>query len=56
MFVFPGFASWRDLCICFPAAHPLGWAWGEDTFGEGRQRAGGGAGRPALQYRLPGGS
>lgn len=49
-----GFASRRDLYICVPAAHPPGGAWGEDSFGEGRQRAGGGAGGPALQYTLPG--
>lgn len=53
--VYPGFAFRWNLCICFPAAHPLGGAWGEDDFGEGRQRAGGGTGRPAFQYALPGG-
>lgn len=53
--VYPGFAFRWNLCICFPAAHPLGGAWGEDDFGEGRQRAGGGTGRPTFQYALPGG-
>ncbi len=53
-FVSLGFASRRNLYICVPAAHPPGGAWGEDSFGEGRQRAGGGAGGPALQYTLPG--
>lgn len=54
LFVDSGFASRRDLYICIAAAHPPGGPWGENSFGEGRQRAGGGAGRPALQYALPG--
>lgn len=53
-FLDPGFASRRNLYICIPAAHPPGRAWGEDSFGEGKQRAGGGTGGPALQYTLPG--
>lgn len=51
---FLGFAFGRDLYICIPAAHPPGRPWGEDGVGEGRQRAWGGAGGPALQYALPG--
>lgn len=51
---FLGFASRRDLYICIPAAHPPGGPWGEDSFGEGRQRAGGGPGGPAFQYTLSG--
>lgn len=46
--VFLGFASRRNLYIRVPAAHPLGGPWGEDGFGEGRQRAWGGTGGPAL--------
>lgn len=49
-----GFASRRYLCICLAAAHPPGWPWGQNSFGEGRERAGSGTGRPTLQYRLPG--
>lgn len=50
----PGFAPRRDLYFCIPAAHPPGRPWSQNSFGEGRQRTGGGAGRPALQHRLPG--
>ncbi|CAG04874.1 unnamed protein product, partial [Tetraodon nigroviridis] len=51
---FSGFAVRRNLHICVAAAHPPGGPSGEDGSGEGRQRAGGGAGRPALQRTLPG--
>ena len=54
LFVYLGFASRRDLYICVPAAHPPGGTWREDSFGEGRQRAGSGTGGPALQHTLPG--
>lgn len=49
-----GFASRRNLYICVPAAHPPCRPWGEDSFGEGRQRAEGGAGGRALQFILSG--
>ncbi len=48
-----GFVFRRNLYICIPAAHPPVRPRGEDSFGEGRQRTGGGAGGPALQYTLP---
>lgn len=51
---YPGFAFRGNLHICVPASHPPGGPRGEDGFGEGRQRAGGGAGRPALQCILSG--
>ena len=49
-----GFSWRRNLYICVPAAHPPVGAWGEDSVGEGRQRAGGGSGGQALQHTLPG--
>lgn len=54
LLVYIGFATGRNLYICITAAHPPGRPWGEDSFGEGRQGAGGGPGGPALQHSLPG--